>query len=213
MKLYNNNLSPFAARPRVAIYAKNLPVHVLPPPGGVAKSAEYLAINPMGKIPALVLDDGTVVPESDTIVEYFADAFPESRLRPTKAEDIARGRLIARVAELYVMTGGEALFSQLNPQTRDAAALDAGLAKLESGLQHLNVFMSDDPYAVGDTVTTADCALVPILFFVGVFSQAFGKGDLLARHGKVADYWSRVRKDQSVVRVLGEMGAALAARR
>ena len=144
MKLYSAELSPFAARPRVAIYAKSLPVEILAHPADL-KSPEYLAINPMGKLPALVLDDGTVIPESDTIVEYLADAFPAANLRPAKAADIARGRLIARVAELYVMASGAALFGQMNPATRDAAVVDDAFVKLESGLEHLNVFMTDAP--------------------------------------------------------------------
>lgn len=211
MKLYSNDLSPFASRPRMAIYAKDLPVHILPPPGDL-KSAEYLAINPMGKIPALVLDDGTVIPESDTIVEYLADAFPTSGLRPSKPDEIARGRLIARVAELYVMASGSSLFGQMNPATRDAAVVEEGFAKLDSGLAHLNLFMTQDAYAVGDSVTTADCALVPMLMFVGVFGMVFGKGDPMARHTKVAAYWGRIQKDPAAAKVLGEMQAALKAR-
>lgn len=211
MKLYSNDLSPFASRPRLAIYAKDLPVHILPPPGDL-KSAEYLAINPMGKIPALVLDDGTVIPESDTIVEYLADAFPASGLRPTKPADIARARLIARVAELYVMASGGALFGQMNPATRDAKVVEESFTKLESGLEHLNLFMTEDAYAVGDSVTTADCALVPMLMFVGVFGMVFGRGDLLAKHTKVAAYWGRIQQDPAAAKVLGEMQAALKAR-
>lgn len=211
MKLYSAELSPFASRPRVAIYAKNLPIEIMPHPGDL-KSPEYLAINPIGKLPALVLDDGTVIPESDTIVEYLADAFPDARLRPAKPADIARGRLIARVAELYVMASGGALFGQMNPATRDAGVVEDAFTKLESGLEHLNVFMTEDSYAVGDTLTTADCALVPMLMFVGVFGMVFGKGDLLARHSKVAAYWSRVQQDPAAAKVLGEMGAALRAR-
>ena len=212
MKLYSAELSPFAARPRVAIYAKDLPVEILAHPADL-KSPEYLAINPMGKLPALVLDDGTVIPESDTIVEYLADAYPEAKLRPAKPADIARGRLIARVAELYVMGSGGALFGQMNPATRDAAVVDDAFAKLESGLEHLNVFMTDDTSAVGDSLTTADCALVPMLMFVGVFGRVFRKGDLLAPHTKVAAYWSRVQTEPGAAKVLAEMQAALAARR
>ncbi len=211
MKLYSAALSPFAARARLAIYAKALPVEILAPPGDT-KSPEYLAINPMGKIPALVLDDGTVIPESDTIVEYLADAFPEAGLRPAKPVDIAKGRLIARVAELYVQSGGAGLFGQMNPASRDAAVVADSFAKLDNGLTHLNLFMSDDPYAVGDTLTTADCALVPTLMFQGVFGMVFGKGDLLAAHGKIAAYWARVQKDPAAAKVLGEMQAALQAR-
>lgn len=212
MKLYSAELSPFAARPRVAIYAKNLPVEILAHPEDL-KSAAYLAINPMGKLPALVLDDGTVIPESDTIVEYLADAYPAAGLRPAKPADIARGRLIARVAELYVMAPGGALFGQMNPATRDAAVVDDAFVKLESGLEHLNAFMTEDAYAVGDSLTTADCALVPMLMFVGVFGMVFRKGDLLARHTKVAAYWSRVQADPGAAKVLAEMQTALAARR
>jgi glutathione S-transferase len=213
MKLYSNDLSPYAARARMAVYAKSLPVQILAPPGGGTKTPEFLAINPMGKIPALVLDDGTVIPESDTIVEYLADAFPQSGLKPTKPEDAARARLIARVVELYVMANGAGLFAQLNPATRDQAVVDAAFAKLDDGLVHLNVFMSDDAYAVGDTVTLADCALVPILFFMSVFGQAFGMGDLLAKYHKLAAYWVRIQKDPGAAKLLGEMQAGLKAAR
>lgn len=213
MKLYSADLSPFASRPRLAIYAKNLPVEIVSPPEAGLKSAEYLAINPIGKVPSLVLDDGTVIPESDTIVEYLADRFPESGLRPHKAEDIARARLIARVAELYVLTPGGALFGQMNPATRDQALVDEAFAKLETGLEYLNVFMTEDSHAVGDAITTADCALVPLLAFMGVFGMVFGKGDLLAGHAKIAGYWSRIQQVPAAARVLGEMQAAMAARR
>src|SRR3569832_1120323 len=63
MKLYSANLSPFAARPRIAIYAKGLAVEILPPPGGPG-SAAYKAINPTGKVPCLVTSGGQCIPES-----------------------------------------------------------------------------------------------------------------------------------------------------
>ena len=53
------------------------------------KSPEYLAINPMGKIPAIV-HDGTVVTESAAICAYLADAFPKAGLAPPIG-DPARG--------------------------------------------------------------------------------------------------------------------------
>ena len=212
MKLFSADLSPFAARVRIAIYAKALPVEILSPPGGSTKSPEYLAINPMGKIPALVLDDGTVIPESDTIVEFLADAFPQSGLRPVKPADIARSRLLARIAELYIMAHGGTLFGQMNPATRDAAVVEGAFDKLRDGLTHLNVFLTGDRYAVGDTLTTADAALAPVLMFTALFSQMFARPDLLAPYGKVEAYWSQVQGDPAVAKVMGEMQAALAAR-
>lgn len=53
------------------------------------KSSAYLAINPMGKIPALV-HRGTVITESAAICAYLADAFPAANLAPTP-DDAARG--------------------------------------------------------------------------------------------------------------------------
>lgn len=213
MKLYSVGLSPFAARVRLAIYAKVLPVEILPPAGGGTKTAEYLALNPMGKVPALALADGTVIPESDTIVEYLAEVFPQSGLKPAKPEDAARARLIARVAELYVITPGAKLFGQMAPKGRDQAVIDAAFVEVEKGLEHLNLFLSGGKYAAGDSLTLADCAVVPVFFFVGVFEQVFGRPDLLTRHPKVAAYWASVQTDPAVQKVLGEMAAGLQAAR
>src|SRR3954467_14164414 len=49
------------------------------------KGAEYLAVNPMGKVPAIV-HKGKVVTEGAAICAYLADAFPEAGLAPTDAE-------------------------------------------------------------------------------------------------------------------------------
>lgn len=210
MKLYSAGLSPFAARVRLAIYAKSLPVDIVSPPEGGLKSPEYLGINPIGKIPALVLADGTVIPESDTIVEYLADAFPASGLKPASPEAAAKARLLARVSELYVMSAGGRLFGQMNPKARDEAVVVAAFEELEKGLDHLNVFATEDSYAVGEVLTMADCALVPVFFFLGLFGQVFGKGDLLAGHGKLSAYWTRVQADPVVKKVIGEMQEGLA---
>ncbi|MFI4974228.1 MAG: glutathione S-transferase family protein [Caulobacterales bacterium] len=212
MKLYSANLSPFATRVRLAIYAKGLDIDIVPPAGGGLKSQEYLAINPLGRIPTLVTDDGTVIPESDTILEYLEDAFPQKPLRPASAEDRARARLVSRVAELYVMANGQALFQQMNPATRDAAAVDAAFAKLDEGLTSLNVFLGDGPYAVGKTLTTADCSIAPLMFFLGVFAQAFGRPDVISKHAKVAAYAAHLQTDPIIKRGMGEMQAALAER-
>lgn len=53
--------------------------------GTSMKDAAYLAINPMGKVPAIV-HDGNVVTECAAICAYLADAFPEEGLQPTPDE-------------------------------------------------------------------------------------------------------------------------------
>jgi len=52
---------------------------------GDHKKPDYLAINPKGEVPALQLPDGTVVTEQPAIIQWFADAAPESGLLPKEA--------------------------------------------------------------------------------------------------------------------------------
>ena len=83
MKLYQADLSPFASRVRIQLYAKQLDVPFADPPGGLS-SDEYKKINPTGRVPALEVD-GTVIPESTVIFEYLEDRFPEPSLQPAEA--------------------------------------------------------------------------------------------------------------------------------
>ena len=212
MKLYSLDLSPYAVRVRAAIYSKNLPVEIVAPPASGTQSAEYLAINPMGKVPVLIGADGFTLPESDTIVEYLADAFPDAGLRPATAEGKAQARLIARIAELYIMPCVGVLFPHMDPKSRDQAVVDAGLETLKGALVHLNVFLGDGPYAVGDSFTTADCALVGPMFFVQMAGMVFGKSDLTAGLLKLDAYASVMQMDATSQKLVAEMQNGLRAR-
>lgn len=208
MQLYSANLSPYASRARLAIYAKGLPVDIQYPPGGM-KSSEYLAINPMGKVPCLHLDDGSSVPESTTILEYLEDAFPETPLRPKDPAEAARVRLIGRVTEMYVMEPLHHLFDQMNPETRDQKRTDALLDEMDKGLERLEHYLSGDAFAAGSELTLADCEIVPVLFYVKAMGPAFGRGDMIARHAKLSAYLKSASNHAAVAKVNGELGAAL----
>jgi glutathione S-transferase len=213
MKLLSSPLSPFAARVRLAIHAGSLPVEVAPSNMWTAtgqKSPEYLALNPIGKVPTLILADGSALPESDTIVEYLADAFPQARLRPERAEDVARARLLARIVELYVVgSAWGPLFGQLFAAARDEAAVDGAVAQIAAGTAHLEHFMTGDAYAVGDRISTADCAIVPFLTFQGRLLRFFGREDPARSRPRTAAYLDRVGEDAAVQRVLTEMREGL----
>lgn len=218
MKLLSSQLSPFAARVRLAIHKYALPVEIAPANmwqvAGHEKSPEYLALNPIGKVPTLVLDDGTALPESDTILEYFADVFPNHGLRPDGAAAAARARLLARVYEQYVQAPSwGALFGQAFAQTRDHATIDAAYTRIHDGLAHLEHFLPGDRYAVGDRLTTADCALVPFCFFQDLLLRTLGKDDPTRRRPKLAAYLDRVHEDEAVQRTLTEIREGLASSR
>ncbi len=209
MKLYSLDLSPYAARVRISIYAKKLPIEIVAPPAAGIKSAEYLALNPMGKIPVLLLDDGVSIPESETIVEYLEDAFPDPALRPHGPEAAARVRLIARVAELYVMSPLSALYPHLDPARRDEAAVDAAMARLESGISYLETFMAHGPYAAGEKFTTADGQVTPTVFFVNAILSRLDRLEVMSRHQRLSGYVRTAKTDPVLAKVMGEMAEGM----
>lgn len=64
---------------------------------GEHRTPDYLALNPAGKVPALMLDDG-VLTQNTAILLYLARRFPEARLLPTTADPLAEAQLLARLA-------------------------------------------------------------------------------------------------------------------
>lgn len=72
MKLYTNAASPFARKCRIVAHELKLPleeIRTLP-----MQDPDFRRINPLGKIPALILDDGSVLIDSPVICEYLNDA-------------------------------------------------------------------------------------------------------------------------------------------
>ena len=83
MKLYSNAASPFARKCRVIAHELGLKleeVRTLP-----VQEPEFRKVNPLGKIPALVLEDGTVLFDSRVILEYLDHRAGGGRIIPTEA--------------------------------------------------------------------------------------------------------------------------------
>lgn len=208
MKLYNANLSPFAARCRIQIYAKGLPVEMAAPPGGL-HSDEYRALSPLGKVPALDLGAGVVLAESEVICEYLEDAFPTPPLRPADPVARARARLVSRVVDLYLVPPLSALFGQMNPKTRDAKLVEEKLGETQLRFDQLERLVDGAPFAIGDALGLADCALAPFLFFATRLLPMLGAGDPLAARPKLARVHAATQAHPAVAKTTDEMNVAL----
>ena len=126
------------------------------------------AVNPLGKVPALV-DDGFAVWDSLAIAEYLAEHFPEKQLWPTDARQRARARSVC--AEMH--SGFSALRNHcpMNieaslPDTgallwRDQASLRADVARLESMWGELLAAQPADGLLFGQ-FTIADAFFAPV---------------------------------------------------
>jgi glutathione S-transferase len=211
MKLYSIPLSPFAARVRGAIYAKGLDIAVVAPPADWRTSAAYRALNPMVRIPVLVVDDATSIPESGVIVEYLEDAFPARSLRPTKPVDLARVRLVTQVADLYVMQAILPIFGLFDTKDRDRVAIEAQWSKLRDGLAKLEAMLPMNGYAHGDRPTTADVWLTPLRFTLDGLMGFTGQKDLLDAFPRIGAYREVARRDEALGRVWSEMEEGLVA--
>lgn len=203
MKLYSEDSSPFSAPVRIAVYAKGLAIEIEPPPGGLL-SAKFHAINSVGTIPCLILEDGTPLPESAAIMEYLEDKFPEPPLRPENPEAKARVRLLQRIAELQITTPLVELQRQADPATRDPSAA-VWLTRLIRGLASLQNYVGENSFAAGPEFTLADCGLAPALFMLPKVAAAYGKPVLIEAYPPLARYLATTRRQRAIRRVLDEM--------
>lgn len=213
MKLYSVGRSPFAARVRCVLYHKALDVPCVPPPKGGLKGDDYLAVNPLGRLPTLVLDDGEAIPESEVIVDYLEQAYPERPVTPQESRRRARARLVARIAELYVLGPLFELFPQLDPARGDPAVVDSAFTRMMAGAAHLEHFISGQPFAVGDALTVADCMAVPAWFWVREIHARFGRTPDMTPLPKTARYLESALADPLLGKVWREMADDLAALR
>src|SRR5262245_60939724 len=129
MKLYNNNLSPYASRTRLQLYWKGLNAQIIDVGTGGTHTPEYIKINPLEKVPALD-DHGFYLPESSAIGEYIEDTHPTPSLRPADPKERARMRVLHNIADQYILNPLFELFEQANPATRDAKIVDEELTNL-----------------------------------------------------------------------------------
>jgi len=171
--------------------------------GTTMKAPEYLAINPMGKVPAL--RHGTVVvTETAAICAYLADAFPESGLAPSPG-DSRRGPyyrwLFFGAGPLEAAWTNQALGFATPP---DRARM-AGYGSLDAVLQTLEGALSQSEYLAGGSFTAADLCIGAQLGF----GLQFG---LIEKRPNFVAYAERLASRPAAVRAR-ETDDALAASR
>ncbi len=121
--------------------------------GTTMKAPEYLAINPMGKVPALV-HRGVVITEVAAICAYLADAFPEAGLAPAVG-DPARGtwyRWLFFGGPLEAAVSNTAMGFVVPPERKRAM----GYGSLDDVADTLAQRLESSPYLAGDRFSAAD---------------------------------------------------------
>lgn len=117
MKLYDGGRAPNPRRVRIFLAEKGVTVatEAVDLGGMQHKSAGFTAINPLQRVPALELDDGTIITESVAICRYFEALHPEPNLFGKGALEIAMIEMWNRRVELSLYGPVQAVFRHLNP--------------------------------------------------------------------------------------------------
>lgn len=121
---------------------------------------DYTAINSLGYVPALALDDGTILTEGPAIVQYIADQAPDKKLAPANGTP-ARYRLQSWLN--FISTEVHKGFSPLfNAQMPDAAKQFAR-DRLATRFAHLDAHLAKNAYLMGEAFSVADAYCFTVL--------------------------------------------------
>lgn len=172
MKLHDSTLAPNPRRVRIFLAEKGITVPTVQVDIAKAENRQppYLAKNPMGGVPILELDDGTVIAESVAICRYFEETNPKPPLLGTDAKDRALVEMWQRRMELEValpimqcFRNTHAFFKGRIPQVAEYGEVCRKSA--EGRLRWLDEVLADREFVAGDRYTIADItALVGIDF-------------------------------------------------
>lgn len=119
--------------------------------GGTMKSPEYLAINPMGKVPSIT-HGGQVVTECAAICLYLADAFPQAGLLPKTGRGAYYRWLVFAAGPMEAAIIDRELGVEV-PADREAMV---GYGKFTNVMDALEAAVSASPYIAGDEFSAAD---------------------------------------------------------
>lgn len=173
MKLYDGGRAPNPRRVRIFLAEKGLAVPTEQVNLGSLqqRSEAYTAINPMQRVPALVLDDGTVIAESIAICRYFEALHPEPPLFGRGAVESALVEMWNRRAELHLLFPVAAVFQHLHPAMKQMVQPqvpdwgEANKPRVTAFLQFLDGELKNRAYIAGASYTVADItALIAVDF-------------------------------------------------
>jgi glutathione S-transferase len=173
IRLYYASGSPFAWRVHLALEEKAIPYEpkLLSFQAGDLKKPDYLAISPHGKVPAIT--DGTLsLYESQAIVEYLEEKYPDKPLLPDEPEARARVRVeelecVLYFADAFLAVARQAFFTP--PDKRDEKSLAQARAGLRVSLSALEARASKQggQHVCGKDFSRADVTWIPFVEIAG----------------------------------------------
>ena len=167
MKLYDSKLAPNPRRARIFLAEKGIsaPMEQIDIATLQHKKPQYTAINPLQRMPALVLDDGTIITESIAICRYFETLHPEPPLFGVGPKDTAIVEMWNRRAEINFFANVAAVFRHTHPAMKELevpqvpAWAEANRPRVTWFLELLDRELATREFVAGDRYTVADITM------------------------------------------------------
>ncbi|GAB4401644.1 MAG: glutathione S-transferase [Rhodoferax sp.] len=197
MKLIGSNTSPYVRKVRIVMAEKKLEYDyvledVWAPDTTMAK------INPLGKVPCLIMDSGEIIHDSRVIVEYFDTLSPVGKLIPGVGRERAEVKtweaLGDGLLDAAVLARLEATWSGRTPTQRCQAWIDRQLGKVRSALAAMSTGLGDKAYCVGIHLSLADISVGVAL---GYLDFRFPEIDWRADHPNLLKLYDKLMQRPS----------------
>lgn len=159
MKLITSLTSPFGRKARIAVLEKRLecPLEIDIPWNADSQVPNY---NPLGKIPVLVMDDGSTLFDSRVIVEYLDNLSPVGRLLPVANRDLIRVKRWEALADGISDAAATIFLERKRPAEQQSPEWIARQQlKIDRGLALLSEELEDNNWLLNDVYTLADIAV------------------------------------------------------
>lgn len=164
MKLYDGGRAPNPRRVRVFLAEKGIIVPTEPVDLGAMahKAPEFSQVNPLQRVPVLVLDDGTIIAESIAICRYFELLHPEPALFGKDPKEVAIIEMWQRRLELHLLFPVAHVFRNSHPAMKEMevpqvpAWAEANKPRIVEFLEILDRELAGRPFAAGDRFSVAD---------------------------------------------------------
>lgn len=190
MKLLSAPASPFARKVRIVLAEKRIEcdiatVDVQP------QENEVNAHNPLGKIPTLVLDDGTAIYDSRVIVEFLDNMAANSRLIPQDKRERVAVRRWEALADGVLDAGLLIRYESLRPPSEQSASWTAKqMARVRRGLAQMEADLGAHAWCQRRRYTLADIALGCCVGWIGF--RRPGGIDWRADHDNLAKHYDKL---------------------
>ena len=159
MKLIGSLASPYTRKVRIVLAEKKIDYdfEVDNPWKADAQAAK---LNPLGKVPVLLLDDGRTLFDSRVIVGFLDNASPIARLVPAENRERVEARRWEALADGVLDAGVLArLENQREAKLRSAPWTERQMGKVRAGVAAMDSELDDKPWCVGNGYSLADIAV------------------------------------------------------